>query len=87
MATSSTVSLGKDALKIGKHNGGQVISSAEERKPYGAYPQDGSEAFTFLRNILPGVGGLLYGAACTYDNTRMKTLSSTPCRGTTTPCS
>ena len=32
----------KDALKIGKHNGGQVISSAEERKPYGAYPQDGS---------------------------------------------
>ena len=59
----------KDALKIGKHNGGQVISSAEERKPYGAYPQDGSEAFTFLRNILPGVGGLLYGAACTYDNT------------------
>ena len=59
----------KDALKIGKHNGGQVISSAEERKPYGAYAQDGSEAFTFLRNILPGVGGLLYGAACTYDNT------------------
>lgn len=70
MATSSTVSpRKKDALKIGKHNGGQVISSAEERKPYGAYPQDGSEAFTFLRNILPGVGGLLYGAACTYDNT------------------
>ena len=59
----------KDALKIGKHNGGQVISSPEERKPFGAYPQDGSEAFSFLRNILPGVGGLLYGAACTYDNT------------------
>ncbi|MBW4191463.1 N-methyl-L-tryptophan oxidase [Enterobacter bugandensis] len=59
----------KDALKIGKHNGGQVISSPEERKPFGACPQDGSEAFSFLRNILPGVGGLLYGAACTYDNT------------------
>lgn len=59
----------KDALKIGKHNGGQAISSPEERKPFGAYPQDGSEAFSFLRNILPGIGGLLYGAACTYDNT------------------
>lgn len=59
----------KDALKIGKHNGGQIISAPEERKPYGAYPQDGSEAFMFLRTILPGVGGLLYGAACTYDNT------------------
>jgi N-methyl-L-tryptophan oxidase len=34
----------KDALKIGKHNGGQVISSPEERKPFGACPQDGSEA-------------------------------------------
>lgn len=58
-----------DALKIGKHNGGQPISSPEARKPFGACPQDGSEAFSFLRTILPGVGGLLYGAACTYDNT------------------
>jgi N-methyl-L-tryptophan oxidase len=59
----------KDALKIGKHNGGQIISSPEERKAFGALPGDGSEAFNFLRNVLPGVGGLLYGAACTYDNT------------------
>lgn len=59
----------KDALKIGKHNGGQVISSPQERKPFGDLPGDGSEAFNFLRNVLPGVGGLLYGAACTYDNT------------------
>ena len=59
----------KDALKIGKHNGGQAIASPDERKPFGACPQDGSEAFSFLRTILPGVGGLLYGAACTYDNT------------------
>lgn len=29
---------------------------------------DGSEAFSFLRQVLPGVGGCLYGAACTYDN-------------------
>ncbi|MCI1898089.1 MAG: N-methyl-L-tryptophan oxidase [Enterobacter sp.] len=59
----------KDALKIGKHNGGQNIHSPEERKPFGAYPSDGSEAFNFLRNVLPGIGGLLHGAACTYDNT------------------
>jgi len=57
-----------DALKIGKHNGGQPIASAEERKPFGGYAGDGSEAFAFLRQFLPGIGGCLYGAACTYDN-------------------
>ncbi|MDY1038412.1 N-methyl-L-tryptophan oxidase [Lelliottia sp. CFBP8978] len=59
----------KDALKIGKHNGGQIISSPDDRKPFGANPGDGAEAFHFLRQILPGIGGLLHGAACTYDNT------------------
>lgn len=57
-----------DALKIGKHNGGQVINSPEERKAFGAVATDGSEAFSFLRQILPGIGGCLHGAACTYDN-------------------
>lgn len=57
-----------DALKIGKHNGGQIISSPEERKPFGAVATDGSEAFSFLRQILPGIGGCLHGASCTYDN-------------------
>ncbi|MEW5560151.1 N-methyl-L-tryptophan oxidase [Enterobacter asburiae] len=55
-------------LKIGKHNGGQPITSAEERKPFGAVATDGSEAFNFLRTVLPGIGGCLHGAACTYDN-------------------
>lgn len=55
-------------LKIGKHNGGQVINSPSERKPFGAVHTDGAEAFPFLRNVLPGIGGCLYGAACTYDN-------------------
>lgn len=59
----------KDELKIGKHNGGQLISRPEERTPFGTYAGDGSEAFSFLRNFLPGIGGLLHGAACTYDNT------------------
>ncbi|HGC6388975.1 TPA: N-methyl-L-tryptophan oxidase [Cronobacter dublinensis] len=56
-------------LKIGKHNGGQVISRPEERVPFGAVASDGAEAFPFLRNFLPGIGGCLYGASCTYDNT------------------
>ncbi len=56
-------------LKIGKHNGGQLISEPEERKPFGAVVSDGSESFNFLRNVLPGIGGCLHGASCTYDNT------------------
>jgi N-methyl-L-tryptophan oxidase len=55
-------------LKIGKHNGGQLISSEEERKPFAAVATDGSEAFNFLRQVLPGIGGCLHGASCTYDN-------------------
>ncbi|EAA7390274.1 N-methyl-L-tryptophan oxidase [Salmonella enterica subsp. enterica] len=57
-----------DELKIGKHNGGQLIQSQEERKPFAAVASDGAEAFSFLRNVLPGIGGCLHGAACTYDN-------------------
>ncbi|HFZ8995349.1 TPA: N-methyl-L-tryptophan oxidase [Citrobacter freundii] len=57
-----------DELKIGKHNGGQLIQRQEERKPFAAVVSDGSEAFPFLRQILPGVGCCLHGAACTYDN-------------------
>ncbi len=34
-----------DALKIGKHNGGQVIHSADERVPFAEVASDGSEAF------------------------------------------
>ncbi|CEJ63953.1 MULTISPECIES: N-methyl-L-tryptophan oxidase [Citrobacter] len=57
-----------DELKIGRHNGGQVIHSPEERKPFAAVASDGSEAFPFLRAILPGIGCCLHGASCTYDN-------------------
>lgn len=57
-----------NALKIGKHNGGQAIDGPEARKPFGAVATDGAEAFPFLRQILPGIGGCLYGAACNYDN-------------------
>jgi N-methyl-L-tryptophan oxidase len=58
----------ENELKIGKHNGGQLITDASERVPFGKIASDGSECFGFLRQFLPGVGGCLYGAACTYDN-------------------
>lgn len=57
-----------NALKIGKHNGGQRISTPDERVEFGQSDGDGSECFRFLRDYLPGIGGCLYGAACTYDN-------------------
>lgn len=59
----------KDALKLGKHNGGQPINAPEERKPFGSISADGTEVFNFLRHHLPGVGVCLQGAACTYDVT------------------
>ncbi|MGY5957518.1 N-methyl-L-tryptophan oxidase [Kosakonia sp. BK9b] len=58
----------ENELKIGRHNGGQPIDSAEQRTPFGEVASDGSECFPFLRQFLPGIGGCLYGAACTYDN-------------------
>lgn len=57
-----------NALKIGKHSGGQPISSPEQRATFGTTVSDGSEAFTFLRQILPGTGVCLHGEACSYDN-------------------
>ncbi len=55
-------------LKIGKHNGGQAISTPQQRSAFGQVASDGSEVFSFLRQILPGVGVCLHGASCTYDN-------------------
>lgn len=54
-------------LKVGQDSGGQVIGTPEERLPFGAYDSDTSEASDFLRRILPGVGPLHRGEACTYD--------------------
>ncbi len=59
-----------NAIKIGKHNGGQTITSPEQRKSFGSVAEDGSELFSFLRQFLPGVGVCLRGEACTYDNTQ-----------------
>ena len=57
-----------NALKVGRHDGGQWINTPQERTPFGSYAADGSEAFSFLRQFLPGIGVCLHGAACTYDN-------------------
>ncbi|MGG7448938.1 N-methyl-L-tryptophan oxidase [Kosakonia oryzendophytica] len=57
-----------NALKIGRHNGGQLISEPQQRTAFGDEAGDGSECFAFLRQFLPGIGGCLYGASCTYDN-------------------
>lgn len=58
-----------NALKVGRHDGGQVMQTPQDRKPFGAVASDGSEAFRFLRQFLPGVGVCLHGEACSYDNT------------------
>ena len=57
-----------NAIKIGKHDGGQIIETPEQRKPFGRVAADGSELFGFLRQFLPGVGVCLHGESCTYDN-------------------
>lgn len=59
----------EDELKLGKHIDWQPINSPEERVPFGRDPSDGSSLLKFLKTFLPGVGGCLYGAACTYDMT------------------
>jgi len=56
-----------NALKLGRHDGGQPMSEPEDRKPFGSFAEDGSDAFAFLRKFLPGVGVCLHGEACSYD--------------------
>lgn len=58
-----------NAIKIGKHDGGQSIASPQQRTPFGSEAEDGREMFAFLRQFLPGVGVCLHGEACSYDNT------------------
>ncbi len=60
---------GNEGLKIGKHEGGQIINTPEERVPFGAVAEDGTEVISFLKNFMPGVGVCLEGKSCTYDLT------------------
>ncbi|MGQ2226686.1 N-methyl-L-tryptophan oxidase [Fructobacillus fructosus] len=54
-------------IKIGKHDGGQVITEPAERTTYGSYPEDKEEIKPLLAQYLTGTAGLDFGAACTYD--------------------
>jgi len=56
-----------DGLKVGKHDGGQTMETADQRKPFGSLASDGTEVFGFLRHFLPGLGVCLHGEACSYD--------------------
>ncbi|ARU93616.1 N-methyl-L-tryptophan oxidase [Tatumella citrea] len=56
-----------NALKVGRHDGGQPLSLDQPRPAFGSEASDGSECFRFLRQCLPGVGGCLYGESCSYD--------------------
>jgi len=58
-----------NALKVGRHDGGQLMQTPADRKPFGSIAVDGNESFNFLRKFLPGVGVCLHGEACSYDNT------------------
>ncbi|XP_031632803.1 uncharacterized protein LOC116346742 isoform X2 [Contarinia nasturtii] len=59
----------ENVLKIGKHNGGQSINSADERKPFGEFADDNTEVVEILGQFFPGVGACLFGKSCTYDLT------------------
>ncbi|MCX8959849.1 N-methyl-L-tryptophan oxidase [Erwinia psidii] len=58
-----------NAIKIGKHDGGQPVETPQQRTAFGTVAADGNELFSFLRHFLPGVGVCLHGESCTYDNT------------------
>lgn len=58
-----------NGFKLGKHNGGQPIYNADERKPFGEIAEDNTEVLDVLRQFFPGVGERLFGKSCTYDMT------------------
>ncbi|MCF9046679.1 N-methyl-L-tryptophan oxidase [Acinetobacter nectaris] len=54
-------------IKIGRHDGGQNISTLNENSEYGTYTNDAIEIEGLLKNHLSGVEHLSHGAACSYD--------------------
>lgn len=58
-----------NALKVGKHNGGQPINHPDERKPFGGFPEDNRNLYEFLQRVFPGTGECIFGKSCTYDDT------------------
>lgn len=54
-------------LKVGKHNGGQVVSRQDEVTPFGSCKEDEIERNELLEKFLPGVGRVVEGVSCSYD--------------------
>jgi N-methyl-L-tryptophan oxidase len=56
-------------LKLGRHDGGEVVSVDAALAPFGAEPTDLGDLQGFLQRYLPGAGKLRVGRACEYDVT------------------
>lgn len=54
-------------IKIGRHNGGQIISNREQRVQFGENSEDYDEITYFKQHVLRGVNQLHHGVSCTYD--------------------
>lgn len=54
-------------IKIGRHQGGQPITSPAERVPFGEVATDVDEVKRMTDTFLSGVGSIAHGESCTYD--------------------
>lgn len=54
-------------IKIGRHQGGQPITSPTERVPFGEVGTDVDEVNQMTDMFLSGVGSIAHGESCTYD--------------------
>lgn len=54
-------------IKIGRHQGGQKISSAAERLSFGTLAEDTTEIDPLFKNVLKSIGQLDHGVSCSYD--------------------
>ncbi|CAH0120405.1 N-methyl-L-tryptophan oxidase [Paenibacillus sp. CECT 9249] len=55
-------------LKVGRHDGGDILAPGRPIPPFGAYRQDEEHLAAFVRDFLPEAGGLLQGSVCLYEN-------------------
>jgi len=57
-----------DGLKVGRHDGGEIMRTAAERYPYGHY-DDRRDTDRFLQQYFPQAGALRDGKVRSYDRT------------------
>ena len=56
-------------LKLGRHDGGQLMAPGEPLAPFGAFEEDRAELDAFVQARLPGVGEFIEGKTCHYIRT------------------